>query len=312
MSPSREMALNRAQLLRRNDEWVRACLASPHALAVLVADGKVLASEDGSRPVFVPLGWLGERMTTADPVVLLGTRNDTAYVAVGLGEAWVPPVMAKDGRWVELRQMGALFHTWEGEVLGCARALVYWHTHNRFCGICGAATESAQGGSVRMCTNGSCGKFHFPRTDPAVIVLVSAGEECLLARQRIWVPGRYSAVAGFVEPAESCEHAAAREVEEETGILVEDVRYRFSQGWPFPRSLMIAFRARAVGRDITVDTDELEDARWLSREQIEEGLMSGRLSLPPVFAAGFRLVEEWFDEGGSRLRDLVTRPVAGG
>ena len=158
-----------------------------------------------------------------------------------------------------------------------------------------------------MCSNADCDARHFPRTDPAIIVLVSepGNARCLLGRQRSWVPGMYSCLAGFVEPGESLEHAVIREVDEETGIRLERVEYRSSQPWPFPSSLMLGFRAVAASEAIQRGDDELEDARWLTREQMVAGFRAGELRAPNPVSIAYRLIEEWFDEGGTPLVDVL-------
>jgi NAD+ diphosphatase len=193
-------------------------------------------------------------------------------------------------------------------MLAYAKAMTYWHRCHRFCGNCGSPTVSTQGGHLRVCTNPQCGQHHFPRTDPAIIVLVTSGERCLLGRQQIWPAGRYSIIAGFVEPGESLEAAVAREVREETGIAVEQVRYWASQPWPFPSSLMLGFRAEAASTSVQLRDGELEAARWLSREEIAIELRQGALRLPPEVSISYQLIESWFDAGGLRcLKHLVSQ-----
>ena len=154
------------------------------------------------------------------------------------------------------------------------------------------------------CTSSTCGTEFFPRIDPAIIVLVSDGERALLGRQASWAPGRYSTIAGFVEPGESLEDAVAREVLEETGVSVAHARYHSSQPWPFPSSLMLGFIARAVNTDIALNDAELEDARWFTRGQIA----AGEAVLPPPTSISHRLIANWFDAGSSTpLRELPTR-----
>ena len=150
--------------------------------------------------------------------------------------------------------------------------------------------------------------LHFPRTDPAVIVRVTKGDQCLLGRQAWWDKGRYSNIAGFVEPGESLETAVAREVWEETGIRLKTIDYHSSQPWPFPRSLMMGFTASAISYDIHRNDGELEDARWFTRELINEGLLKGTLSMPSTYSISFHLIEDWFNEGDcGSLSDLVNR-----
>jgi len=182
----------------------------------------------------------------------------------------------------------------EAGLLSYARALVSWRSRNRFCGSCGAAMLAAKGGHVLACTNPDCHHEQFPRIDPAIIVLVSDGDRALLGRQAAWPAGRYSTIAGFVEPGESLEDAVAREVFEETGIEVDEIEYHSSQPWPFPSSLMLGFSARAKNSQIRLRDQELEDAQWFTRAD----LAAGRPIMPPNVSISFRLIEHWFDAGG--------------
>jgi NAD+ diphosphatase len=145
------------------------------------------------------------------------------------------------------------------------------------------------------CTASACGAEQFPRLDPAIIVLVTDGERALLGRQAAWPPGRYSTIAGFVEPGESLEDAVAREVLEETGVVVQDAEYHSSQPWPFPSSLMIGFTARASADALARADEELEDVRWFTRAEIA----SGTPGLPPPQSVSFRLIEDWYDAGSA-------------
>jgi NAD+ diphosphatase len=148
----------------------------------------------------------------------------------------------------------------------------------------------------------------YPRTDPAVIVSVSRGDRLLLGRKPDWPAGRFSTVAGFVEPGETLEEAVAREVKEETGIVCDEVTYHSSQPWPFPSSIMLGFHATASTDEITVDTTELDDARWFTRAEMVDGLLSGGFLLPRSLSISFRLIEDWFDggrpDGMPTLREL--------
>ena len=175
----------------------------------------------------------------------------------------------------------------EGGLAAYLMALLDWHRRHRFCANCGASTRIAQAGHSRRCPR--CGASHFPRTDPVVIMLVTDGDRALLGRQATWPPGRYSALAGFVEPGESLEEAVAREVLEESGVEVRDVRYRSSQPWPFPASLMLAFTSTWAAGEPAVRDGELEDVRWFSRDD----LRGGSVLLPPRQAIARSLVDEW-------------------
>ncbi len=180
--------------------------------------------------------------------------------------------------------------------LGEARLMLDWHRRHRFCANCGTPTGNAGAGWKRIC--GNCHAQHFPRVDPVVIMLVTDGERCLLGRQKQFLPGMYSALAGFVEPGETFEHAVYREVLEEAGIRCTDIRYFASQPWPFPSSLMIGCFARAVDTELTVDQNELEDARWFSRDEMGkmlDGTHADGLSAPKAFAIAHHLLKAFAD-----------------
>jgi NAD+ diphosphatase len=179
-----------------------------------------------------------------------------------------------------------------------AKALLHWHARRHFCSNCGNSTEIVQAGWRRDCTR--CKAQHFPRTDPVVIMLAVNGDRCLLGRQSRFVPGMWSCLAGFVEPGETIEEAARRETLEEAGIRCGTVRYFASQPWPFPSSLMIGCHAEAVSHDIVVDHDELEDARWFSRDEAAAMLMRTHpdgLATPPPMAIAYHILRAWVERG---------------
>jgi NAD+ diphosphatase len=187
---------------------------------------------------------------------------------------------------------------------GGARALVGWHARHRFCAVCGSGTAIAKGGWQRNCGNPDCRSEHFPRVDPVTIMIVEHEDKLLLGRQPRFPAGRYSALAGFVEPGETIEEAVAREVFEEAGVRVRDVTYVASQPWPFPSSLMIGCHAYADDPAITIDTTELEDARWFSRDDVAEALAavaeggeSRAFGAPPATAVAYVLLRWWIDRG---------------
>jgi NAD+ diphosphatase len=225
--------------------------------------------------------------------VLLGRFDDVIYFAAEFGEAEnvAATVLPPDARFEDLRMVGGQLPAQEAGILAYARGMTYWRHRHRFCGVCGAPNESASAGHVMRCTNAACATDHFPRLDPAIIVLVSDGARALLGRQSNWPEGRYSTIAGFVEPGESLEDAVAREVLEETGVHVSEADYHSSQPWPFPASLMIGFSARADGAQIPRADEELEDVRWFSRADIAAGLAG----LPPSQSVSYRLIEDWYD-----------------
>jgi NAD+ diphosphatase len=302
-------ALDRAADKREDDAWVAAHLQDTNARLVPVwREKNLFTQEDNPRPVFLSLADAGELVATAESIVLLGEDDDGATFAIGLPAEGDTP-LTELGKFGSLRWAAALLEGQECALLAYAKSMAYWHHHHRFCGTCGSSTESAVGGSMRVCTDPECEEQHFPLIKPAIIVLVTSGERCLLGRQAQWPEGLYSTLAGFVEPAESLEAALTREVREEAGIEVASMRYFASQPWPFPNSLMLGFTAQAASEEIQIGDDELEDARWFTREEIRDGLPQGSLRLPLKLSISFHLIEDWFDAGDlGSLRELGPGP----
>jgi NAD+ diphosphatase len=195
-----------------------------------------------------------------------------------------------------LREAAALLDDRDAGLFTHAVALVNWHASHTHCPRCGTPTVTVAAGHAQRCP--ADGSEHFPRVDPAVIMLVTDPDErCLLARNRRWPERRVSILAGFVEPGESAEQAVAREVEEETAIVVTRVHYVGSQPWPMPQSLMLGFRAEAGGElDLRVDEDEIAEAHWYSREELRGALAAGEILLPPPVSIAHRLIESWYGE----------------
>jgi NAD+ diphosphatase len=275
---------------------------APGTRFIPVWGSRVLVSHGSEpRPILLALPELDDLRRQAEAEILLGEVGERTYFALGLGDddREPPAKLAALGARRDLRRVVALLGRQEAALLAYAKAMTHWHHRHRFCGDCGSPTRSIHGGHLRLCSNPRCGQQHFPRTDPAIIVLVTRGERCLLGRQAAWPPGRYSIIAGFVEPGENLETAVAREVWEETGVEVGEVHYHASQPWPFPSSLMLGFTARAVSTSIRLNDGELEDARWLSRDEIVSELSRGTLRLPPDVSISYRLIEDWFDARGS-------------
>jgi NAD+ diphosphatase len=208
-------------------------------------------------------------------------------------------------RWAGLRELGDALDDTDAGIMTSAVALGHWHAVHERCSRCGAVTLATAAGWSRQCPD--CGAEHYPRTDPAVIMaVVDEDDRILLGRQRRWPEKRFSTLAGFVEPGESLEAAVRREVFEESGIVVSDVGYRGSQPWPFPSSLMLGFVARATSTDVTVDGEELAQARWWSREELALDVATQELLLPPPVSIARRLIEEWYggpiSDGGGAWR----------
>jgi len=295
--------IDRVTHKREGEAWIAELVQARTTRFVLVWGSKVLVSEEATpQPILLSLRDLGNLRQEAESEIFLGKAEELTYFALGFADDERQPHvnLASIGALRDLRSVVAFLSRQDAALLAYAKAMTYWHHRHRFCGDCGAPTRSIHSGHLRLCGNPECGQQHFPRTDPAIIVLVTCGERCLLGRQPTWPTGRYSIVAGFVEPGENLEAAVAREVWEETGVEVDEVRYHASQPWPFPSSLMLGFTAQAVSSSIRLNDGELEDARWLSRDEITGELKRGTLRLPPDVSISYRLIEDWFDAGGSR------------
>jgi len=288
--------LNRAAHLRKDEAWLAERLNDGSSLIVPVWRGNnLVASIEGEEPRAVFLA--PDAIATAiNEAILLGMDEERAIFACDLSEIETPQEAvqpAVPAQFVDLRRVGPLLPRQEGSLLAFARGIAYWHSRHRYCGMCGAPTKPEEAGHVRRCTNPDCNAPHFPRTDPAVIMLVHDGDRCLLGRQAAWPPAMHSTLAGFVEPGESLEEAVAREVYEETKVTVEDVTYHSSQPWPFPASLMLGFHARATTSAIEVDHSELEDARWYEREWLLAHQDDEHFRLPRRDSIARRLLEDW-------------------
>ena len=271
-------ALDRAGPHRRDEPWLAARMADPATRVVAASAAGVVVA--GERPRMFAVDELPEGLE----LVLLGVDGgDRAVFAADPGDEL-------HGERRGLRDLAPVLSQAEGGMVAHAVGLLNWHRRHRFCADCGAPTEAREAGHVRVCP--ACGAQHHPRTDPVVIMLVTDGGRAVLGRQAQWPAGRYSALAGFVEPGESLEEAVAREVREEAGVQVADVRYRSSQPWPFPSSLMLGFSARWAGGEPAVRDAELEDVGWFTRAAI----VGGDVLLPPPTAIARRLIDEWLGD----------------
>lgn len=270
--PYNGLALDRAAGRRTDPGWVEKMLAAPGTVMLPLWRDRCVVGADG-RPVTVPAGLVNSLADgRADgETVLLGLREGAAVFAADLSghDEAAAVELAGGTATAEIRRlMGALSRA-DAALWAYARGLLYWHRHQRYCGACGARTSSRAGGSLRGCDG--CGRELFPRLEPAVIVLVEApGPEprCLLGRHHRSKTGSFSTLAGFVEIGESLEDAVRREVAEEAGVAVGEVTYLASQAWPFPASLMVGFRARALSDHIAVDDAELAEARWFTPAEL--------------------------------------------
>ena len=281
---------------RRDQNWIDERLQSPRSTLLPIWHSKSLMSAgDVLAPAFVPI--TGAALAHCGEPVFLGLRNGEAYFAADISHHESPP-FAEFGTYRDLREVGPLLPREGAAVLAYARAMTTWQSRHRFCGQCGSPTKSREAGHVLACENKECGFLCFPRTDPAVIMLVHDGaDRCILGRQAVWPTGQHSVLAGFVEPGESLENAVIREVFEEAGVPITDVEYHSSQPWPFPSSIMLGFYGRALDVKLEVDTFELETARWFSRDEIKNCPNDDSFRLPRPDSISRRLIEDWIAEG---------------
>lgn len=289
--------LDRADHIR-NDPAALLALQSSEARLLRLDGLDAVLTEDGA------LVW--ETLAAAEPgseMIFLGLDGTVPCFAE------VPPVTPPGGPHASPVNWHAMAVLDPGELAayGGARSLVSWHSRHRHCAVCGHPTALAKGGWQRSCTNIDCGAEHFPRVDPVTIMLVEHEGRALLGRQPRFPEGRYSTLAGFVEPGESVEEAVAREIHEEAGLRVRDVTYVASQPWPFPSSLMIGCHAVADDDAITIDETELEDVRWFTRDEVIDALEaigrgeSGKaFGAPPAHAIAHVLMRWWVDSTSSR------------
>jgi NAD+ diphosphatase len=291
--------VDRATARRADGAWVEAAWADPRSRVVVVSDSQALVRSADGRPELVftssaeaPEGTKFLLGVDSDDVAYFGVSAPGGVSRVRSGQDDVQPM--------SLRQVGALLSDRDAGLLTHAVALANWHDTHTHCPRDGTPTVPAPAGHLTTCpTDGS---EHFPRLDPAVIMLVTDPDDrCLLARNALWPKGRMSVLAGFVEPGESAEHAVAREVFEETAITVGHIRYLGSQPWPMPRSLMLGFQAAApAGQRITVDAEEIGEARWFTREEMLAAIGTGELAVAPTSSIARRLIEFWY---GGELPD---------
>ncbi|MEQ1929084.1 MAG: NAD(+) diphosphatase [Parvularculaceae bacterium] len=285
--------LDRASELRADADWIAHRLADERSFIVPLYKGDPLIV--GDKAAFLSAAARAEFPREAQ-TIFLGLRNDRAYFALdasAAGDAETAP-FAAIGRYTALREAAASLSADDLAVIGQGRWLLDWHRRHSYCANCGGSTEMGEGGAKRVCA--LCEIEHFPRTDPVAIILAVHEDSCLLGRNPRFPPGFVSALAGFVEAAETPEACAIRELREEAGVVLKNARYQFSQPWPFPSSLMMGFLGDAESRTLKLDEREIVEAHWVSRSEVLAMLGgAGRsdLRLPPRFTIARRLIERW-------------------
>jgi NAD+ diphosphatase len=282
--------LDRSDALRADADALRE-LWPEARLVVLDAEGRTAADGRGELLVLRGADFGGGPGTA----IFLGRTGGEAWFAL---EATAVPAL-EAAQWIDLRRAAAHWPAEVASALAYARGMLYWHTRNRHCGVCGGTVAFTRGGFTGHCAQ--CGNDHYPRVDPAVIVAVSDGERLLLGRQPGWPARRWSVVAGFVEPGEAPEQTVVREVHEETGVNVRACRYLGSQPWPFPGALMLGFEALADADAPQVD-GELEEARWFTRQEVgaalaRDGSEAEGLLLAPAISIARSLIAHWYRNG---------------
>ncbi|MBA4091229.1 MAG: NAD(+) diphosphatase [Sphingobium sp.] len=276
--------LDRVDHIRTNPVLLAETFADP-AARLLVLDGLEPVEVDGHlllEPLTADARVEDHLLLGVDP----GKRPIFARLVANLGPNLVPTPRS--------RAIADLVPTEEVALYGTARSLVHWHARHRHCSVCGGTTQPVKAGWARKCE--ACAAEHFPRTDPVVIMLAEYRGRILLGRQHAWPPGRYSALAGFVEPGETIEEAVARELLEEAGVRVHKVRYVMSQPWPFPSSLMIACIGEALDDALTLDPTEIEDAFWCDADQVRAAMAGdpdAPFLAPPTMAVAWHLLDHW-------------------
>ena len=294
--------VDRGEKERRDDQWIAGKAKDSASKFLPIWDLNILVND-----VEGGLGWVGvadlERLGVDISPVFLGLLGNTAHFTVDISAQDKALAEFSDGngfRFVDARSVTEILSGPDSGIVAQARAQINWHNVNGFCSICGGETSVIRGGQVRKCSK--CEKENYPRTDPVIIVVVSDGDRCLLGqsrRGRLNRTNTYSALAGFVDQGESIEEAVAREVMEEAGIQVGQVRYHSSQPWPFPSSLMIGCHADAVTTEINFDDEEMNDVRWFSRDEVSAALKgkNDALNVPQPIAIAHHLITAWVNGG---------------
>lgn len=302
--------LDRLAEYRDQADWVAKALDSEAARLVPLWRSRSLLVGAGDEQMAVYL-----RREELDPIdaiqppTLLGTDGKRYFFAVSINDQQRDRVLAlhPDARFLDLRHASLDMDAKHAGVLAYAKALHYWQHRHAFCGVCGHPNHLESAGHRLVCGNDECGRQSFPRIDPAIIVLVTHGDACLLGHNASWPPRRFSTLAGFVEPGESLEDAVVREVFEESGVRLQELHYVSSQPWPFPASAMCGFYAEAASRDCR-PSEEMAEVRWFSVEELDAAIAADEVRLSPPVSIAFRLLADWYQQQcGRDLEPLVRR-----
>jgi NAD+ diphosphatase len=305
-----DVRLNREVELRDNAQWVTQTLQDPGTRLVPLWRSRSLLerSDDGTMAIYLsPL-----ELTEPDriqPPTLLGNDGERDYFAVSVTDTQKDAIVDQfpNAAFSDLRRASIDMAAKHAGILAYAKALHYWQHRHAFCGVCGNPNLLRSAGHRMVCSNEECARESYPRIDPAIIVLITHGDACLLGRNAKWRPRHFSTLAGFVEPGESLEDAVVREVYEEVQIHLKDIRYVSSQPWPFPASAMCGFYAEAADR-VTGSSEEVEETRWFTVDALKQAIMDDEVRLSPPVSIAFRLLADWFRKnGGGNLEELVRR-----
>jgi NAD+ diphosphatase len=302
--------LDRLVEKRDDSAWVASALEADDAHFIpLWRSRSLLARDDtGTLAVYLRPSDLKEK-DLVQPPTLLGTDHKRTYFAVSITDRQRDEVLSQysDAEFTDLRRASIDMDAKHAGILAYAKALHYWQHRHLFCGVCGHPNRLLSAGHRLVCSNEECARESFPRIDPAIIVLVTHKDYCLLGRSPNWPPKRFSTLAGFVEPGESLEDAVAREVYEEASVRLGTIRYVSSQPWPFPASSMCGFYAEATSMDCAA-SDELEEVRWFTTDELVAAVKDGSVILSPPVSIAFRLLADWFrTQGGGDLEALCRK-----
>ena len=302
--------LNREVELRDDAQWVKETLRKPDTRFVPLWRSRSLLERgaDGTLAVYLSPSELTDP-ERIQPPTLLGNDGEREYFAVSVTDQQKDQILAgyPNARFADLRRASIDMAAKHAGILAYAKALHYWQHRHAFCGVCGTPNLLRSAGHRMKCSNEECARESFPRIDPAIIVLVTHEDACLLGRNSKWPPKQFSTLAGFVEPGESLEDAVVREVYEEVQVLLDGIRYVSSQPWPFPASAMCGFYAEALDRRCG-SSEEVEETRWFTVESLTRAVQQNEVRLSAPVSIAFRLLADWFrNHGGGNLEELVRR-----